>query len=162
MTNPEELREYIRLLIDAAAVVVWPLAVLYAIARFRGPLTAFLSRGNSMAIEIFGTKLTISGDAATKVLQNMADEVDSLVESLEPTMFEKIMTSDGAVVSDLMPDRGPKENPSCELKILRELRHSALVRPREGGQWTVEKHLEVTPFGRLVMKFRRESRTPVA
>ncbi|HWT04850.1 MAG TPA: hypothetical protein VN224_03765, partial [Xanthomonadales bacterium] len=149
------------------AVVVWPIVALYAIARFQGPLKAFLSRGNSMTMEMFGTKVTISGDAASKVLQNMADEVDNLVNSLEPTMrmdFDKIMTSDGAVVGTLLPgyERGARDDPSRELKTLRELRHRALVRPREGGQWKPEKHLEVTPFGKLVVKLQEDSKTRAA
>ena len=59
-------------------------------------------------------------------------------------------------VEEIFPDfkRSTKDIQSNNHVTLGVLRKRHLIRPVEGSTWRINKHIEITPFGKLVLKLR--------
>jgi hypothetical protein len=154
MDISKEVREYVQLLINAAAVFIWPAILTYALWLFKEPLKTLLSRGKSLGVRVLGTEVTITTDDVYDIL---VDAVSRTAEDLSPnakSQLRKAMFSDGWLVKDAFPSF---DHNSEEHKALAELRRVGLIRPREGGGvWTGDRHIQVTPLGALVKRVWRE------
>jgi hypothetical protein len=154
---------------DAAAVISalaqagWVAIVGYFLFKFQLPLSNVLGRLSKFRLRLpDGTEVEATAYEAAAIAQQLLDEVDqNLIHGIttderkllafvvshaaEPTVGEAVKQVFG---KDFVRE-------SHEHNVLRKLRDRQLLRPRGGDQFQREKHLEVKPFGRILLRVRR-------
>lgn len=141
--------------------LAWPASVVVVAVLLKTPLTAWLDSTSKIALKIpGGTEVQLEKDVARGILQDVLDGIDSLVGDMsdkEKALVTKLKAgSEGDTVIEVYPDfvrsTDTQKNPAHE--TLRACRKKHLIRPKEGGRWSENKRIEITPFGRLVTDLR--------
>ncbi len=141
-------------IIELLKVVTWPAVVIFIVLVFRKALKERLSTATRFEFDlpVIG-KIIITMEEAEAILKAMLKEVDDLVEAMTPEESDAFFRMDSKPAP--VPAKFERGSPYHNI-ILRSLRTRHLIRPSEGGSWTREKHIEITPFGHLVLQIRRE------
>lgn len=157
-----EIREYIKLLIDLLKATAWPIALAALLIYYRSIIANALSRSKELLIKIAGNEFKLTTTEATSALTDIFGEIDVLVRDHLTTDEKLLLLKVGGftpyqyTVIEAVPTFTHELN-SPTLKMLRALRGAYLVRPLEGGKWRPEKHIQLTNFGSLVLKYKREA-----
>ncbi len=142
-------------IIELLKVVTWPAVVVFVVLIFRPAIKELIGQAETVTLEGPGSsgKVTITVRRAKVILNTMLEEIDTLIEDMKPE-------ADRAFIE---MDKGPtpvppefRRNSFYHHDILSVLRARHLIRPSEGGHWYAGKHIEVTPFGHLVLQVRLE------
>jgi len=153
----KELTSFIELVIS----LFWATVSLYVVIEYRKPLTQIASRIRTFRLRIpNGPELEITADDAFKLAQNLLEEVDELIKNLDDKdkdLLEQVCRSNKITVEDLIPEF---KRDSPEHQSLRKLRDCQLIKPKEPGQWDSKKEIIVKPFGRILLKIRKEVLLP--
>lgn len=147
MDQPEETMD----ILEFISSLAWPLLLLFALVRYHGFLSGFLSKVRSVKFKVFDQEIELSAEQAEETLQEIAEDVVSLIDDMsqeQRDLYVKIRALDGTkTVKEILPDfvRG-----SYQHQLLQALRERKLIRPLEGSSWRDEKRPVVTRFSRLV------------
>jgi protein-tyrosine-phosphatase len=144
-----------------ATPLAWPVTALLIAALFYKPSHALLKRlaetltFKSVNVKALGVEAELTPEYARTVLHELLDDITATSNQLtqeEIALFDSILNANGAkTVVDIIPGFARS---SVEHQRLRNLRDQKLILPAERGQWEVEKHPVVTPYGHLVAKLR--------
>jgi hypothetical protein len=135
-------------------VVTWPAVVVFVVLIFRPAIKELIGQAEILTLETPGSpKVTITVRRAEVILDAMLEEVDTLLDDLKPEADRAFIEMDKVRIQ-VPPEF--KRDSFYHHDILRVLRYRHLIRPSEGGHWNVGKHIEVTPFGHLVLQVRLE------
>ena len=145
-------------IIPLLKVLLWPAVTIFLVILFREPLKNLLNRATNLTVKISGGgEVTISGEKARDIAESVLKEVDELIEDMTPKESSELRKFAAATNPlELCKDveRDFKRNSTYHNEILRDLRKRHLIRPMESGKWDCGKHIEITPFGRLVLNIR--------
>ena len=155
-----EIREYLKIFIDLIKVVAWPVFGLVVLSRFKDVIANVLGKSKQIVLKFAGVEINTTTEEASDALSGILGQIDEIVNDLltpeEVQLFIKIHKHLGSpTVKDFFPDFDRTKSVN-ELKILRALRGVYFIRPTEGGTWQSDKHIEVTTFGNLVIRYRKE------
>lgn len=145
-------------LISALVQFAWLILAGGTLYGFREPVAGLLKKLSKFRLRLpNGTEIDVSAHEAAEIAQELLNEVDQLIEDItseESAILARVLKSPRTLsVIEMFPSF---KRPSKELDILRRLRDKQLIRPVEGGQWLSDKHIEIKPFGRILLKVRRE------
>jgi protein-tyrosine-phosphatase len=144
-----------------ATPLAWPVVTLLLAGFFYKPISALLKRlaetltFKSVEVKALGVAAELTPEYARTVLHELLDDITATSNQLTPeevSLFDRILSSAGTkALHDLIPNF---TRDSVEHQRLRNLRDQKLILPAERGQWRLEKHPVVTPYGHLVSKLR--------
>lgn len=134
------------------------LILVFILLAFKKQVGEMISRASKIAIHL-GPNISFELDGATaqKTFKELFTEMDTVIRTLltpsERALFLKVLDAKGgSKVGDIM--NGFAREPE-KLKQLRALRGVSLIRPAEGGNWQVDKTIQVTTLGRIVGEHMR-------
>ena len=147
--NPDQIIQLLKVLIVPAVVV-------FVIYLFREPLKNLIGRSTNLRVKIPGDgEVEITAEQTKSIVEQMLKEVDNLIEDMTPEQCNEFLKFAAAGSAIQLADDFIRES-DFHNKVLRPLRRRHLIRPTESGRWQSKKHIEITPFGRLVLNVRRE------
>jgi len=157
--------QHIAALISSLAQVGWLVIVVFLLWRFRSPLSNVVERLSKFRLRLSdGTKVEVSASEVVGMAQQLLDEVDErLIKEIsesEQKLLRYLVQLDseptvGEAVERVFGEKFVR--PSPELEVLRKLRDRQLIRPREGGRFREYKHLQIKPFGSILLRIRRDA-----
>jgi hypothetical protein len=153
---------------EAAQVITplaWPVTTFVLILVFRSPLTSLLSRlAESMSVKtlklkVLGNEIEITPDKAKETLDELLQEIVQSTNELSPEqvrLLDSVRLANGRQsVADLLPAFIREGPDHIDLRVLRDRK---LLRPFEGGPWSLSKHPALTRFGELVIQLQSKHR----
>ncbi len=149
-------------LIELITSFFWAFVSVYVVIQYRKPITQIVSRLRTFRLKIpNGPEMEITADQAVDLAQDLLDEVDELIKDLDDqdkSLLNKVYRSNRLItVEELIPGF---ERDSPEHQRLRKLRDCQLIKPNEPGQWDSRKNIVIKPFGRILLKIKKEVLLP--
>jgi hypothetical protein len=145
-------------IIPLLKVLLWPALIVFLVILFREPFKNLLNRATNLTVKIpGGGEVTVSGEKARDIAESVLKEVDELIEGMTPKEsgeLRKFAAATGPLELCKDVEREFVRHSTYHKEILRDLRRRHLIRPLESGPWDCGKHIEITPFGRLVLNIR--------
>jgi hypothetical protein len=143
---------------DVIGVIIWPVVVLLVLSKFKDSINNLIAKSSDVTVKIpGGGQVSLKSEDVNQIVQDLLSEIDTFLKDFsgeEKELFTKILANSGNKNVEYY-FKNFKRNTS-EHEILRSLRGRKFIRPIEGGRWKDHKHPEVTRFGRLVAKLRKE------
>jgi hypothetical protein len=143
--------------LDFLKVLTWPLVVFYLVHSFKPQIAGVLEnfyRAEKLKINVLGQEIELTTTEASKTFEELISEIKMIVNKITPDEREKLkqimQEKSGRYTVKEVFQNFNREKDNAALETLRKFRDAQFVRPQGGGQWQIEKRIEIKPFGKLM------------
>jgi hypothetical protein len=141
-------------LLDFITKIQWSLIVLLVISLFHRQLVALMEGIQRITVRLPNLEISFNIMEAEEILGDLIRDAERLMDDDMREILDKVHRENRTIlVKDLFPNgferKKPKTSDHIRLETLRDLQ---LIRPVERGKWEGTKHVEIKPFGSILIQ----------